>query len=476
MGKAEKKPRYKKFMSLSEVLAYSVGLFGFQLIIGFLNSYQAEFYGSIMGASLAVVGILILIGKIVSAGFDPIVGNLIDRNKSKHGKLKPFILYSLIPLFLLTIVIFIKVPFSGAGLYVYIFITNLLWCLSMTLGDVPSQGIASVLTPSSTERTDVVSIANTFKAIGFAAAGAIVPIVCICVAGGSKVFTANDDPISSLEFLVTAIVIALLGCLMFSLIFFKNKERVQYKAEKMSFKDMWFVFKDNKPLMLVVISYFLGFGRQMQMGIQIQAANVFMQGQNSVLLLGIPMAIGSMLSMVLVPILIKKFDEKKVFIGMSLYGFIISLATFFVGTNTMWLMLTMLGLCGLQFGAVTIMPIIMTADCVDYYEWKTGKRNEGTAYALLTLTIKVGIALGTALALILVGVSGYKADAATFSAGTKNWVYAAYALLPGIFSLLAIIPMLKYDIVGKKKLQINEELQERRAKFAQENAEENTID
>ena len=30
-------------------------------------------------------------------------------------------------------------------------------------------------------------------------------------------------------------------------------------------------------------------------------------------------------------------------------------------------------LIGLQFGAVTLMPMIMTADAVDYYEHKTGK-------------------------------------------------------------------------------------------------------
>ena len=39
------------------------------------------------------------------------------------------------------------------------------------------------------------------------------------------------------------------------------------------------------------------------------------------------------------------------------------------------------------------MPMIMTADCVDYYEYETGKRMEGAAYSILTLTIKVCLAL-----------------------------------------------------------------------------------
>ena len=79
----------KKHMNFKEILAYSLGLFGFQAIVGLLNSYQAEFYGSIMGASLAIVGVIILVAKIVSAIFDPIIGNKIEGTNSKMGKFKP---------------------------------------------------------------------------------------------------------------------------------------------------------------------------------------------------------------------------------------------------------------------------------------------------------------------------------------------------------------------------------------------------
>ena len=106
----------KKYMNFKEIAAYSLGLFGFQAIVGLLNSYQAEFDGSILGANVSVVAILILVAKIVSAVADPVVGNLIDRSKSKRGKFKSMILYSLVPLLVMTAVVFVKVPFSGTGL------------------------------------------------------------------------------------------------------------------------------------------------------------------------------------------------------------------------------------------------------------------------------------------------------------------------------------------------------------------------
>jgi len=472
-----------KYMGFKEIAAYSLGLFGFQAIVGLLNSYQAEFDASILGADIAVVGILVLVAKILSAVFDPFVGNMIDRSKSKKGKFKSMIAKSILPLLVMTSAVFIDVPFktNKVAVYIWIFVTYLLWSFAMTLGDVPSQGIASVLTPDPTERTNVVSISNTFKQIGFSACVVIVPIACLIIPGGSKVLVKSgetDLPMIANEYLFTAVLTAVLGCVLFMLIPLINKERVPYSAgEKISFKDM---LNALKPFLLVIISYFLGFGRQMAMGIQVQAANILLGSQNLVAVLGISTAIGTMISMAACPFLIKKLDEKKVFIGLSVYGFIASVFSFVIAHfwfinpgNTVLTVLFYfsLFLLGLQFASVNLMPMIMTADCVDYYEYETGKRMEGTAYSVLTLTIKICLALGMALGLVFVQVSGYSdtvreiaaGTAAGFTTKTKDTVFFAYSVVPGILSLLSAFPIFKYDIVGKKKQEISDALQARRA-------------
>ena len=467
----------QKHMNFKEIAAYSLGLFGFQAIVGLLNSYQAEFDGSILGANVSVVAILILVAKIVSAVADPVVGNLVDRSKSKMGKFKSMILYSLVPLLVMSAVVFANVPFKGFGLYAWIFVTYLIWSIAMTMGDVPSQGIAAALTPNPTERTNVVSISNTFKQVGFSACVVIVPIVCLIIPNGSKVFVKSgetDTPMIASEYFWVAVLTAVLGCALFALIPLINKERVvNTSAEKVTAKDMLNALKNNKPFMLVIISYFLGFGRQMAMGIQVQAATVILGSQNLVAVLGIVTAIGSMISMALCPLLIKKMNERNAYILLSVYGFAASIFSFVIGyfwfNNPSNMVLTVLFyaslfLIGLQFGAVTLMPMIMTADAVDYYEHKTGKRMEGACYSILTLTIKVCLALGTAVGLIFVQKSGYYESLGTgdFSNSTKNVIFFAYTALPGILALLSIIPMFKYDIVGDKKAKISTELAARR--------------
>lgn len=278
----------------------------------------------------------------------------------------------------------------------------------------------------------------------------------------------------SSEYFFTALLTAVLGCVLFALIPIINKERVTNTSqEKTTFKDMALALKNNKPFLLVIISYFLGFGRQMAMGIQVQAATVILGSQNLVAVLGIVTAVGSMISMALCPLLIKKLNERNAYILLSVYGFAASIFSFVIGhfwfQSPKNMVLTVLFyaslfLIGLQFGAVTLMPMIMTADTVDYYEYETGKRMEGACYSILTLTIKVCLALGTAVGLIFVQKSGYyeSLTAGTFTTKTKDIIFFAYTALPGILALISIFPMFKYDIVGEKKAKISSELAARR--------------
>ena len=113
---------------------------------------------------------------------------------------------------------------------------------------------------------------------------------------------------------------------------------------------MFATLKSNKPLMLVVISYILGAGRKLSMAIQVQAANVMLGSQQYVVVFGICMGIGSVVSMALIPVLLKKMDEKKVSIIVSIYGFVVSIAAVLIYvfiTKNIVLMFIMMFLSGL---------------------------------------------------------------------------------------------------------------------------------
>lgn len=67
------KEKKKRTLTLGETLMYAMGIFGIQLFIGYVNSYQSQFYTSMYGdaVSLMAVAVIILVSKLVSAIADP---------------------------------------------------------------------------------------------------------------------------------------------------------------------------------------------------------------------------------------------------------------------------------------------------------------------------------------------------------------------------------------------------------------------
>jgi Na+/melibiose symporter-like transporter len=460
-----------KVMKKSEVFSYGGSLFGMQILVFFVISYSAEFFRVVMGAELWIIGILLLIARTASAVFDPIVGNMIEKKKGKFGKFKPFIAVSLPLIFVSTILLFVDFRASGTGMYVLAFILLTVFSFATTLGDVPSNAIGAVLTPYSEERTGMLAKANILRSVGQSLHFGIVAVICIILSRSFDILTGGYE-MNDRDFLVSGIVIAVIGTGFFALAL-RAKERVPYKAERISFRQMFGILKNNKPLLLVVLSMLLGFARTIALPIQMQSAMVLFHNANLTILAALPAGMGALLSMIFIPVLIKKFDVKKVYIGFCLYGFVAAIINFFVViaigyTDILWLFIIIQFFYGMQFGSLNI-PLILVADSVDYYEHKTGKRTEGVSFGIFGLTFKIAVALMTALGLIMVSLFGYDnfdVDLAIAGdpqmAAIRQGVWFTRIIIPGISALLSVIPILFYNLVGNKKKQICEELNARR--------------
>lgn len=127
--------------------------------------------------------------------------------------------------------------------------------------------------------------------------------------------------------------------------------------------------------------------------------------------------------------------------------------------------------------------MVMTADIVDYQEWKTGKRTEGTQFAILSMSNKLSNALSVSLGILFIGAIGYdaakyadvshigvqgsaenmQAIASYVTDGMQNKAWIIYFLLPGLCMLASSLLMFFYKIDEKTKTQMREELAVRRA-------------
>ena len=478
---------------------YALGLMGINLGIGLINSYQAEFFNKILQADLMAVAGIILAAKFISIVADFVIGNLIDRANFKAGKMRPWILFSAFPLAVLTMISFVFIPFSSnAGRYIYIIFVVVLWNISMTMADIPSQGMLSLISKSSEEVNNAAGLGNTLKSVALAAPGVFVSFVCI--------LTGSDGAVGQTEYLITAAIMAGLGLIFQLLMYFKCKEIVKSNTSAgMSFKEMFRELKNNKMLLIVFGTYILGFGRNIGLGIAVQATCILVRdgidlsfigmgtlyGDACSWAIGITSAISSMVTIVLNPIINKKLGEKKYFITAGFYGFAVTLIATLIYTlsstgsfgRSIWAIWIYQFFLGFAFGPNGYLPMVMTADIVDYQEWKTGKRTEGTQFAILSMSNKLSNALSVSLGILFIGAIGYdaakyadvshigvqgsaenmRAIASYVTDGMQNKAWIIYFLLPGLCMLASSLLMFFYKIDEKTKTQMREELAVRRA-------------
>jgi Na+/melibiose symporter-like transporter len=187
------------------------------------------------------------------------------------------------------------------------------------------------------------------------------------------------------------------------------------------------------------------------------------------------MGIGTAVGTLLVNFVLKKFSTKRTYILFCIYG-ASSLAILFlvskgIGFNSTLIVpfLILNFFCGIQHGNTNVTPNIMIADCIDEMEYKTGKRQEGLAYAGYGLFSKIASAFTKFLGPWLVYTWSqyqFSTDANVAYAEQTDEVLsrflAIYTIIPAIFVILQFVPILFYDMVGEKKERITAELAERR--------------
>jgi len=482
------KNKTSAILSTKSAFAYSLGILGVQLIFGYVNSIHAEFvrdaYQALDANILMVAAAIILLAKVLSCVADPIIGSIIDRSNLKGGKMRPFILFSAFPLAILSVIMFIYIPFGNLGaagkyvMYLYIAVMTALWNISMSFADIPSQGILARLSPVPAERNKAAAISNTCKSIGLGIPGVMITLVTVVVP------SLKENKVTS--YLVTAGVVALLGTVLYLLIYWCNRERVVTASrEQVGFKEMFVELKENKNIRIVFLVYMLGFGRNIAQSIALQASGALLgasltlpilgevnPGHDASWLIGLTSAVVSAVGLVAIPFINKRWGERKSSISISLASGVFGIAGLIVylcfpaesafrgGTTALWFVWVVQALVSIMYCTHNYIPTVMTADILDYQEWKTGTRKDGVDYAILSMSHKLATGISMAAGVFLVGLSHYGTET---GAKMQNIVFFAYIGLPAICSILSTIPMFFYKIDAKTKQIMHAELEVRRS-------------
>ncbi len=451
-------PAEKKYMKPSEIVTFGIGLFGVALLTGWMPDYTMTFFADFAfkgqgfdSAQLAtIVSSVFGVAGVVGAVCELVIGMLVDRTRTKLGKVKPWVGFGAIPLAIISMLVFIAPNTSSFTVAtIWMFVIYALYTAISCAVESPSNCFGALCSPNPKERSSAISIASFLRSVGQSGGQVViiaVPAIMKAVMGQQQYKNAEGQGID----LIISTAVCALGMMIFVMIFFaNNKERVPYTTEKVSLAESIKLVFTNKNLLMVSLTKLFGFGRGVYGTVSLYIAVYLLGSKGLKLALMLPMGIGTAVGTLLVNLVLKKFSTKKTFILFCVYGFSSMAILFFmskgIGFNSTLIVpfLILNFFCGIQHGNTNVTPNIMIADCIDEMEYKTGKRQEGLAYAGYGLFSKIASAGTKWLAPMLVYTwSGYQ-----FSQST-NIAYADQTndVLMKFLAIYTIIPAFFYRL------------------------------
>lgn len=150
-------------LSLGEKLSYSMGEVATCAMYTVFSTLLTFFYTDVVGVSAATVGLIIAISQVFNGGSDIVAGFIVDRTRSKHGRVRVWLLRMAVP-YAIASILLMTVPAVGPmAQAIYIFITyNLMLTVVYTMTQLPYATLVTYLTRNQDERAKTNIIRMTF--------------------------------------------------------------------------------------------------------------------------------------------------------------------------------------------------------------------------------------------------------------------------------------------------------------------------
>ena len=416
---------------------YMCGDWGGCMTFTLMSTIFSMFCTNALGIDPILLGTLVIVWTIWDALNDPLMGALMDKAFAKKqnpkGKFRPWILRAT-PLLAVTAVALWTAPtfFEGIPLIVVLFSTKILYEAAYTMFNIPMGSLLSAMSDNDVERASLSSARGAGSGFGNAIPGIVAPL--IIAAFGERKTTG---------YMIVGVGCAVIGFVVCLFHYVMTEERVVVDSasapENIKLTDILVVLAKNRLFIALCIHGICNCAMQYganALGIYMYSAvyhDVTYQSISSIL--SAPFMVGAMVA---VPFLCKKYDLQKL-IRLSLLA-----GGFFCGALFAMHMVmdvhplvhgVMLGI-GTGFSMVSVqMQWGLLGEAIDYNEYVTGKRTEGSIYGTFNLARRIGQTIGQGFALYALGWIGYEGTAEMQTAGTIFGMKVLCVLVPAVFIL-----------------------------------------
>ena len=416
---------------------YMFGDWGGCMTFALMASTFTMYCTNALGIDPTLLGTLVIVWTIWDAINDPMMGALMDKafakKQHKNGKFRPWLLRAT-PLLAVTAIALWTVPtfVDGIALIVVLFSCKILYEASYTMFNIPMGSLLSAMSTNDSERAALSSARGVGSMFGNMIPGLAGPVI---------IGMFGDR--STTGYTITGVTCAIIGFVICFLHYALTEERAvvgeETKADDIKFADILVVVKKNRPFVALCIHGVCiclmqyaaqTLGMYMYSGVYHDVTY-----QSIASALSSPFMIGSMIA---VPFMCKKLGLEKLIRYSLLIGGAICAVLFGMHLTMEVPPLVhgvLLGL-GSGFAMVSIqMQWGLVGEAIDYNEYITGKRTEGSIYGTFNLSRRIGQTIGQGFALYGLAWIGYEGTAEVQSAGTIFGLKVLCVLIPAVFIL-----------------------------------------
>ena len=394
------------------------------------GTFLTAYYTDTVGIAAAAVGTMMLISRIFDGITDILMGTIVDKTRTKWGKARPWLLWTA-PFMGLSVILLFNMPLSlsYSGKLVWAYLTYIFQsCIVYTANNLPYNALLSRMTLNVHDRAGTATLRFVMTQLTTLIINAV---------------TANL--LKSVGWFKLSVAYGIIACAMCIICFIGCKEHIDenqatgnVEIENVPLKKSFPALMKNKYFFIQSLLFlFLYVGIVSTGSLTYYFCNSVLGNLGVMTLTSMASTIPAIIVNLVLPNFIYKYGKWKLMVTGAILMVIGSLLVGFAGANVP-LVIVGLVIKGIGMGPIMSGIFAMTADVVDYGEWKTGVRSEGLVNSCTSFGMKVGIGVGSALGTWIIALGGYDGMAAEQTQKAISSIRFGFGFNGAIISLICL--------------------------------------
>jgi len=408
-----------KRLALATILSFSAPTFGVGFMFFLVGLYMTPFATDVLLISPGAMGAIFMVSRLWDAISDPIAGFLSDRTQSRLGRRRPWIAASIIPIGAMYVMMWSPPEnLQGGMLVAWMALGVVGFYTAMTIFIVPHTALGAELTNAYHDRTRIFGYRHVIWTLG-----------TIAAVGGMQIIIDADAPRAiarQSSLIVSAITAALL---VLAVAMLRERSDFQGRGGKNplhSFRDVWrnrharlllmiFLIENLGAATIGVLTFYVA--KYVIMRPDLTAYFIFAYMGASIVFIGMWLPLS------------KRFGKTRLWMSSMLLTAGAFGGMFFLEEGRIYLISILAILGGTAAGCGAMIGPSIQADVIDFDEYETGQRKEGTYFAAWNFVFKTATGITIMATLSVLELVGFEPNIEQ-SDEVKFAIVALYSLAP----------------------------------------------